>query len=103
MDWPNIMNGAIDILRILIIGGTGTISTGITRLLLEQNHDVVLFNRGQRTSLIEGNYTTIIGDRKDAETFATQMQDAGTFDCVIDMYCFLPIDAEHAVQVFNRA
>ncbi|MBT4139752.1 MAG: NAD-dependent epimerase/dehydratase family protein [Candidatus Latescibacteria bacterium] len=88
-------------MRILIIGGTGTISTGITRLLLEQNHDVVLFNRGQRTSLVEGNYTTIIGDRKDTEKFANQIQEAGTFDCVIDMYCFLPVDAEHAVQVFK--
>ena len=71
-------------MRILIIGGTGIISTGITRLLIERGDDVVLYNRGQRPSLVEGNYTTITGDRKDFETFEKQMQEAGTFNCVID-------------------
>ncbi len=30
-------------MRILIIGGTGIISTGITRLLIERGDDVVLY------------------------------------------------------------
>ncbi len=34
-------------MRILIIGGTGLISTPITRMLLERGDDVTLFNRGQ--------------------------------------------------------
>ena len=52
-------------MRLLIIGGTGLISTGITRLLVERGDEVVLYNRGRRTSQIEGAYETIIGDRKD--------------------------------------
>ena len=32
-------------MRVLIIGGTGIISTGITRQLVECNDDVVLYNR----------------------------------------------------------
>lgn len=32
-------------MRILIIGGTGIISTGITRLLIERGDDVVLYNQ----------------------------------------------------------
>ena len=55
-------------MRILIIGGTGIISTGITRLLVERGDDVVLYNRGQRPSQVEGGYTTITGDRKDFVT-----------------------------------
>jgi len=35
-------------MRTLIIGGTGLISTGITRLLAERGHDVTLYNRGNR-------------------------------------------------------
>ena len=38
-------------MRILIIGGTGIISTGITRLLIARGDDVVLYNRGLRPSL----------------------------------------------------
>jgi uncharacterized protein YbjT (DUF2867 family) len=34
-------------MRILIIGGTGLISTAITRQLLEKEADVTLFNRGK--------------------------------------------------------
>ena len=87
-------------MRLLIIGGTGIISTGITRLLVERGDDVVLYNRGRTTSLVEGNYTTIAGNRKDFPTFEKQMREAGTFDCVIDMFCFLPEEAESAVRAF---
>jgi len=88
-------------MRILIIGGTGIISTGITRLLLERGDDVVLYNRGLRPSQVEGNYTTITGDRKDFANFEKQMEDAGSFDCVIDMVCYLPEEAESAIRAFK--
>jgi nucleoside-diphosphate-sugar epimerase len=88
-------------MRILIIGGTGIISTGITRLLIERGDDTVLYNRGLSPSLVEGNYTTIIGDRKDFVSFENQMQEAGFFDCVIDMVCYLPEEAESAIRAFK--
>lgn len=37
-------------MNILIIGGTGLISTGITRLLVEHGDTVTLYNRGQTRS-----------------------------------------------------
>ena len=33
-------------MRVLVIGGTGNISSGVVSALLERNHQVVLFNRG---------------------------------------------------------
>lgn len=35
-------------MRILIIGGTGTISSAITRQLAESGHELWLLNRGNR-------------------------------------------------------
>jgi nucleoside-diphosphate-sugar epimerase len=35
-------------LKILMIGGTGTISSAITRQLAESGHDLWLLNRGSR-------------------------------------------------------
>ena len=87
-------------MRILIIGGTGIISTGITRLLVKRGDDVVLYNRGRTTSLVEGGYSTITGDRKDFAAFEKQMVEAGSFDCVIDMVCFDPAEAESAIRAF---
>ena len=88
-------------MRILIIGGTGIISTGITRLLIERGDEVVLYNRGLRPSQVEGSFTTITGDRKAFTSFEKQVQEAGTFDCVIDMVCYLPEEAESAVRTFK--
>ena len=88
-------------MRVLIIGGTGIISTGITRQLVERNDDVVLYKRGHTSSLVEGDYTTITGNRKNFPVFEKQMQEAGAFDCVIDMFCFLPEEAESAVRAFK--
>jgi len=39
-------------MRILVIGGTGLISTAITRQSLEREDSVVLFNRGQTESRV---------------------------------------------------
>ncbi|NKB66790.1 MAG: NAD-dependent epimerase/dehydratase family protein [Candidatus Latescibacteria bacterium] len=88
-------------MRVLIIGGTGIISTGITRLLVERGDQVVLYNRGRSASQVAGGYTTITGDRKDFSVFEQRMQEAGTFDCVIDMFCFAPAEAESAVRAFQ--
>ena len=37
-------------MKILFIGGTGTISMAITKLLAQQGHEVILLNRGGRSS-----------------------------------------------------
>jgi len=33
-------------MKVIVLGGTGNISTSIVRLLLEQGHEVSVFNRG---------------------------------------------------------
>lgn len=37
-------------MKILFIGGTGTISMAISRRLLEQGHELYLINRGNRNA-----------------------------------------------------
>ena len=40
-------------MRILTIGGTGLISTAITRFLVERGDDVTLYNRGRRRLIFQ--------------------------------------------------
>lgn len=87
-------------MRILIIGGSGLISTAITRQLLARGDDVTLFNRGRTPLRVEGAVSSIIGDRADFPAFETQMAAAAPFDCVIDMVCYRPDEAESAVRAF---
>ena len=88
-------------MRILIIGGTGLISTAISRELLARGYDLTLYNRGKTPSRIPAGARYLSGDRNDFAAFEWQMAEAGTFDCVIDMVCFTPDQAESDVRAFR--
>jgi nucleoside-diphosphate-sugar epimerase len=88
-------------MNILIIGGTGLISTSISRQLLEAGHKLTLFNRGQTEPRLEGEYRVIQGDRNNFTAFEEKMTAVGPFDCVIDMVCFNPEQAESDIRAFK--
>jgi nucleoside-diphosphate-sugar epimerase len=87
-------------MRVLIVGGSGLISTGITAQLLARGDQVTWYNRGRRENLLAQQPPTILGDRTDLARFEAQMADAGHWDCVIDMVCYQPAEAESAVRAF---
>jgi len=87
--------------KVLIIGGTGLISTAITRQLLERGDDVTLFNRGQTEARIPDGAKRLFGDRRDYAAFEAQMAQAGSFDCAVDMVGYVPADAESVVRAFQ--
>jgi nucleoside-diphosphate-sugar epimerase len=90
-------------MKILLIGGTGQISTSITRLLLNHGHSVAHLNRGQTKThgAAPAGVRVITGDRKAFAAFEAAMQAGDVWDCVIDMICFLPEEAESLVRAFR--
>ena len=89
-------------MKILIIGGTGIISTPMTRFLAERGDEVTLYNRGKsRAEQVPRGVKQIVGDRKDYPVFEKQVAEAGYFDCVIDMIGFMPEEAESAIRAFK--
>lgn len=85
----------------MIIGGTGLISRAITRQFLENGSSVTIYHRGQtKVSGLEGA-ATLHGDRRDFQAFERQMAGAGAYDCVIDMVCYTPQEAESLVRAFR--
>jgi nucleoside-diphosphate-sugar epimerase len=88
-------------MRVLIIGGTGLISIGITCQLAERGEDVTLYNRGQRAAEIPAGVQRLLGDRTRYAAFEAQMADAGFFDVAIDMVAFEPEDVESAIRAFD--
>lgn len=87
-------------MKILLIGGTGTISMAITRLLAKQNHEVILFNRGGRSSELPDNVKVIKGDISN-EKEATALLDGMTFDCVGEFIGFVPEQVQRDYRLFN--
>lgn len=88
-------------MKILIIGGTGLISTPLTGLLQARGHDVTLYNRGQREARVAAETPRLLGNRRDFATFEAQMAQIGPFDMVIDMICFQPDEAESAIRAWR--
>ncbi len=87
-------------MHVLFIGGTGLISTAIARQLLEQNHEVTLFNRGQSENRLPDGAKEIKGDRKKYDEFERQFEEQ-KFDVVVDMVAFSPDDTESAIRAFK--
>lgn len=86
-------------MNVLFIGGTGLISTSISRQLLEQGHQVTLFNRGKSENRVPDGAEEIRGDRKDYAAFEKTFADK-SYDVVVDMVAFHPDDSASAVRAF---
>jgi nucleoside-diphosphate-sugar epimerase len=87
-------------MRVLIIGGTGLISSTTTQVLTARGDAVVLFNRGKSTVPPAPGAKCVSGDRTDYPAFARQVSALGRFDAVIDMVGYQPADGDSVIQVF---
>ncbi len=87
-------------MRVLIIGGTGLISTEITRQLLARGDEVTHFNRGKTPNRAGEGARVISGDRKQYAEFEARMADS-RWDAVIDMIGFVPEDAASLIRAFE--
>ena len=88
-------------MKILIIGGTGNISTPLTKALIAQGHQLTLFKREARVPewLLPAQIVT--GDRTLRDDFQAKIGNLGHFDCVIDMICYEPGDARCDIELFQ--
>ncbi len=88
--------------KILVIGGTGTISTPITRRLSEdENVQLYMLNRGRRNDSFGDDVIRIIADISDVEAVKEKLQGL-SFDCVIDFILYRPADAETRFELFGN-
>lgn len=87
-------------MKILLIGGTGTISMAITRLLAQKGEEVILLNRGNRSDEIPDNVKVINADISDEADVLSKI-DGMTFDCVGEFIGFVPDQVERDVRLFS--
>ena len=87
-------------MRILMIGGTGTISSAITRQLAASGHDLWLLNRGNRKDEVPTGVRQIIADVDDTDEVQRQIGDA-QFDAVCEFIGFLPSQVERDIRLFK--
>ncbi|MEQ9824692.1 MAG: NAD-dependent epimerase/dehydratase family protein [Puniceicoccaceae bacterium] len=88
-------------MKVLLIGGTGTISMAITRQLLAQDVQVTLLNRGNRNNGLNGpNLRYLHGDIHDEPQMRDLLAEE-TFDVVADFIAFTPAHLERDFRLFR--
>lgn len=88
-------------MKALFIGGTGTISSAITRLVAQTpGWELYLLNRGNRKHEVPENVKTILGDINDEAAVREALQGM-EFDVVCDFIGFLPEQVERDIRLFK--
>ena len=87
--------------KALFIGGTGTISTAITKKVAKDGEwELWLLNRGNRFDILPREVRTINADINDEEDVARKLE--GTeWDCVCDFIGFVPAQVERDYRLFK--
>lgn len=86
-------------MKILMIGGTGTISMAITRRLAASGEEVYLLNRGNRSAELPEGVRTIVADINDEAKVLEAIGDM-KFDAVCEFIGFVPAQLERDYRLF---
>jgi len=87
-------------MKVLMIGGTGIISTAVTSLAAERGIELTLLTRGQRAAELPKNVAAIAVDVKDEAAVAAALG-SRTFDAVVDWIAFTTGDVERDIRLFR--
>ena len=87
-------------MKVLFIGGTGTISMAITRELASRGTDLYLLNRGNRTGELPENVKVINADINNEDEVKEKIKDL-EFDSVCDFIGFVPEQIERDYHLFK--
>jgi nucleoside-diphosphate-sugar epimerase len=88
-------------MKICIVGGTGTISTNLCKLLASREDiELTIINRGNHSDKVPSQAEVLIADAFDVEKMTALLHDR-FFDVVVHFVIFDPHQAEKSIQVFK--
>jgi nucleoside-diphosphate-sugar epimerase len=87
-------------MKVLFIGGTGTISSACSALAVERGIELYLLNRGSATRAVPPEAHVLHGDIRDRASAEAALGDR-TFDAVVDWVAFTPEHVEADLALFR--
>jgi nucleoside-diphosphate-sugar epimerase len=88
-------------MKVLFIGGTGTISSACSQLCVERGMDLYLLNRGQTTERpVPEGATIFTADIRDINA-VKNLLGSQSFDVVVDWIVFTPEQVEADIDLFR--
>ncbi len=90
-------------MKLLLIGGTGTISTGVAEVALQKGIDLYILNRGSaaRAGRVHEGCTVLTADYFDADSVNAALK-GYHFDCCIDFLMKNRGQVEYATRLMNK-
>jgi len=88
-------------MKVLFIGGTGTISTACSRLCLERGMELWVVNRGTRNARLPRGTEYIRLDMDSPLAAVRNALPGHTWDCVVDWTIFTPERLQRDIELFR--
>ncbi len=85
-------------MRVLFIGGTGTIRAACVRAAIDAGHDVSVLNRGSGRRSLPGDVREIVADIRDEDATRAALEGM-SFDVVADFLSFTPEHVATALRL----
>lgn len=88
-------------MKVLLLGGTGTLSTAVLRCAKTKGYEITVMNRGTKNNLLPNDITPIICDFYNTEEVRLKFH-SSNFDVVVDFLSRKPHDIERIYPVFKN-
>lgn len=89
-------------MRVLLIGGSGIISSEICNLSIERGMDVTILNRGKRKNLINPKARLIVGDIRNESEDALRNKVSGLqYDVIVDFLTYNVDQLKRNLRIFD--
>ena len=72
-------------MKVLLLGGTGTLSYDVLKCSMQQHYNVSILNRGKHNSQLDNNICVYIADLKNPEIVKSKLHN-DTFDVIVDFF-----------------
>lgn len=88
-------------MKILLIGGSGTISSAVTQKLVSENHQVFVLNRGNNNDRLPSSVHVLVADMANENDVAEIIKDH-FFDAVCEFIAFHHSQIERDIRLFSE-
>jgi nucleoside-diphosphate-sugar epimerase len=87
-------------MKVLFIGGTGTISSEVSKLAVQNGFELYLLNRGNRSEFAPSEARLITCDIRDEENAKNVLKNY-EFDAVVNWVCYNPEQVKSDIRLFK--
>lgn len=88
-------------MKVLLLGGTGTLSFEVLRQSLQRGYALSILNRGNNNCIIDKNVCTYIADLKQSDKVLSAL-DGNTFDVIVDFFSRTKEDIANLFPLFSK-